>query len=85
MKCKILFSYKNKRNIVSLLSAEFTHNVLSVKSPQALLLDFLIISHAILYKTLNIQTDRPEHSLKNPDQMQQNAASERSLYCLPLN
>ena len=44
MKCQILFSKKNKKNIISLSSAEFAHSVLIVKrqlfiknfSPEAL-------------------------------------------------
>ena len=31
MKCQILFSRKNKKSIISLLSAEFAHSVVSVK------------------------------------------------------
>ena len=31
MKCQILFSGKNKKNIINLLSAEFTHSTVSVK------------------------------------------------------
>ena len=31
MKCQILFSRKNKTNISSLSSAEFAHNMVSVK------------------------------------------------------
>ena len=30
MKCQILFSGKNKKNIISLLSAEFAHSMVSV-------------------------------------------------------
>ena len=32
MKYQILFSRKNKANIMSLLSAEFTHSMISVKN-----------------------------------------------------
>ena len=31
MKCQILFSRKNKKNIISLWSAEFAHSIVSVK------------------------------------------------------
>ena len=33
MKCQILFSRKNKKNIISLLSAQFAHNMVSFKFP----------------------------------------------------
>ena len=31
MKCQILFSRKNKKNMISLSSAEFAHSMVSVK------------------------------------------------------
>ena len=31
MRCQILFAGKNKKNIISLSSAEFAHNMVSVK------------------------------------------------------
>ena len=31
MKCQILFSRKNKKNIISLSSAEFAHSMVNVK------------------------------------------------------
>ena len=31
MKCQSLFSQKNKKNIINLLSAEFAHRVVKVK------------------------------------------------------
>ena len=31
MKCQILFSGKNKKNIINLLSVEFVHTVVKVK------------------------------------------------------
>ena len=45
MKCQILFSGKNKRNLINLSSAEPTHSMISVKihttvTPSALLIDF---------------------------------------------
>ena len=35
MKCQILFSGKNKKNVSNLSSAEFAHSNLSVKMPIA--------------------------------------------------
>ena len=32
MKCQILFSGKNKKNIISLSSAEFAHSIATVKT-----------------------------------------------------
>ena len=36
MKCLILLSRKNKKNIINLSSAESAHSVVSVKSPSSL-------------------------------------------------
>ena len=36
MKCQILFSRKNKKNIVSLLSDEFVHSIVTVNNKEML-------------------------------------------------
>ena len=38
MKCQILFSRKNKKNIISLSSAESAHSVVSAKVEKSVLL-----------------------------------------------
>ena len=50
MKCQILFSGKNKKNIISLSSAEFAHSMVSVKGDTFVPFCFLSCTQITFFK-----------------------------------
>ena len=58
MKCQILFSRKNKQNIISLLSAESAHGVVSVNTLMSCLIalsEMHFFSNSLSELTLNFR------------------------------
>ena len=58
MKCQILFSGKNKKNIINLSSAENAQRVVKVKDIGVLFNNWKWWRHAYLYIPLNFKSNR---------------------------